>query len=111
MNKKLVNLSFLVFWIILGLGVYFRELWMPADLREKIGEDKAQMFVLVSIVFALWNLARYLVASRFDTPVQPSPEVQEYRRKIRAMSGYDPKVTDPQFNFDDPPAPPPGPNT
>jgi hypothetical protein len=111
MNKKLVNLSFLIFWIVLGLGVYFRDLSMPAELREKIGEDKAQMFVLVSIVFALWNLARYFVAARLDTPTQPSKEVLEYRRRIRAMSGQDPKVTDPQFNFDDPASPPPGPNS
>lgn len=111
MNKKLVNLSFLVFWLILGVGVYFREFWMPVDLREKIGEEKAQLVILVAIVFALWNLARYFVAARFDPPThQPSREVLEYRRKIRAMSGQDPKVTDPQFIFDDPPPPPPGPN-
>jgi hypothetical protein len=109
MNKKFVNITFLVFWVVLGLGVFFRDWWMPAEVREKVSDEKAQLMILVAVVFTLWNLARFFAAYRLETPTsKPSPEVEAYRRKIRAMSGHDPKVTDPQFNFDDP-APPAGP--
>ena len=37
-------------------------------------------------------------------PGGPSPEVEKYRRRIREITGEDPKVTNPEFIFDDPPA-------
>jgi hypothetical protein len=47
---------------------------------------------------------RLWVAIRFAKPTGPSPEVEAYRRRIRAITGEDPKVTNPEFVFDDPPA-------
>ena len=109
MNSKLFNLPFLILWVTLGVGMLLRDWWMPDDLRKRISDENAQLVMLVAAVFAAWNVTRLLAARRMASD-RPSPEVEAYRRKIRAMSGQDPKVTDPQFKFDDPPAdaPPPG---
>lgn len=104
MNTKLFNAAFLFFWVALCLGMLFRHLWMPVDVQQKISDERAYMIMMVAGVFALWNMARLFAASmRSNVSALPSPEVEAYRRRIRAMSGQDPKVTDPQFNFDDPP--------
>jgi hypothetical protein len=101
MNTRLFNLALMFAWILLAAAMLLRDQWMSDGLREKIGDQQAYMVILVAIVFAFWNFARYF-AARYRSSSKPSPEVEEYRRRIRAISGHDPKVTDPQFNFDDP---------
>ena len=103
MNTKLFNLALMVLWLVLCLGLLTREWWMPDDLREKVTGPQTPLVIAVAGLLAVWNFARFFVAYRFGAPTKPSPEVDEYRRKIRALSGHDPKVTDPQFNFDEPP--------
>jgi len=103
MNTKLFNLVLLCVWLVLCAAMLLRDYWMPDELREKVSDQKAYLIILVAIVFAFWNFARFFAASRSAAASKPSPEVEEYRRRIRAMSGQDPKVTDPQFIFDDPP--------
>lgn len=103
MNSKIFNLAFMFVWLLLCAAMLTRGWWMTDDMRENVSDQRAYLIVLVSVVFALWNFARFFAASRYAASAKPSPEVEEYRRRIRAMSGNDPKVTDPQFNFDDPP--------
>lgn len=103
MTARTFSLAFLIFWVVVAIGLWLRDSWMPAELREKLSDEKAQLGVLLAVVLVLWNLARFFRRS-FDGPARPSPEVEEYRRRIRALSGRDPKVVNPEFNFDDPPA-------
>jgi hypothetical protein len=103
MNAKAVNIGLMIVWVTLCVAMLARDWWMPAELREKISDERAYLVILVSIVFGLWNFARFFVAWQFPRPTGPSPEVEAYRRRIRAMSRGEPQVTDPQFNFDAPP--------
>jgi hypothetical protein len=105
MNTKIFNVAFLLLWLSICIGLLTRDLWMPPDLLERVSGPNTPLMIAITALLALWNLMRLLVAYRFPTQsvAKPSPEVQEYRRRIRAKLGDDPRVTDPQFNFDDPP--------
>jgi hypothetical protein len=103
MNTKVFNLALMAFWLLLCLGLLTRELWMPAGLLEKVNGPQTPLVVAVSGVLALWNFIRFWIARRFPRPATPSPAVEQYRRKIRSLTGEDPQVTDPQFRFDDSP--------
>ena len=106
MNTKFFNLALMVFWVVICLGLATRELWMPPGMLDWASGPRTPLIIAVSGVLALWNFMRFFVAWRFGGPARPSPEVEAYRRKIRSISSEDPKVTDPHFNFDDPPAEP-----
>lgn len=105
MNTKIFNLVLMILWLMICIGLWTREWWMPADLNDKVSGPNTPMVIAITGVLALWNLMRFWVAHRFPA-VKPhaaaSPEVDEYRRRIRARLGEDPRVTDPQFKFDDP---------
>jgi hypothetical protein len=106
MNSKVFNLALMVLWLLLCVGLLTRGWWMPDEMRDRVAGPNTPMVIAVTGLLALWNLARFLVAYRFGTPAlsspaRSSPEVEAYRRRIRAMTGEDPKVTDPQFKFDD----------
>jgi hypothetical protein len=103
MNTKFFNLALMCLWLVLCLGLLTREWWMPDEMNEKVTGPQTPLIIVVAGLLAVWNFARFFVAYRFGTPTRPSPEVEEYRRKIRALSGHDPQVTDPQFKFDAPP--------
>jgi hypothetical protein len=103
MNTKVFNLALMAFWLLLCLGLLTRELWMPPGVLEKVSGPQTPLIVAVSGILAVWNFMRFLIAYRFGRPASPSPAVEQYRRKIRTISGADPRVTDPQFRFDDPP--------
>jgi len=104
MNARVFNLSLMVFWLVLCIGLWTREWWMPPGLLEKVSGTQTPLVIAVCGLLAVWNFMRYWAASRFGKPTGPSVTVQEYRRRIRAITGEDPKVTNPEFNFDDPPA-------
>jgi len=114
MNSKVLNLSLMILWLLLCLGLLTRDWWMPDEMRDRVSGPNTPMAIAVTALLAGWNLVRFLVAYRFGTPAQSSParsspEVEAYRRKIRTMSRGEPQVTDPQFKFDDEtPGPPPG---
>jgi len=103
MNTKVFNLALMVFWLLLCLGLLTRDLWMPAGLLEKVNGPQTPLVTAVAGVLAFWNFMRFWIAHRFTRPVTPSPTAEAYRRKIRSITGEDPKVTDPQFRFDDAP--------
>ncbi|HEX3147625.1 MAG TPA: hypothetical protein VHR66_06040 [Gemmataceae bacterium] len=108
MNTKLFNLALMVMWLALCLGLLTREWWMPDAMRERVTGPNTPIVIGVAGLLALWNFMRFFIAYRFSAAPGPSKEVEEYRRRIRALSGQDPKVTDPQLNFDDaPPDAPP----
>ena len=102
MNTRILNLALMFVWLLICIGLLTRDLWMPADLHEKVSGPQTSLVIAVTAVLAVWNLMRFLVAPRFTAKPQPSAELEEYRRRIRSRFGNDPKVTDPQFNFDDP---------
>ena len=103
MNTKVFNLALMVFWLLLCLGLLTRDLWMPPALLEKVNGPQTPMAVAVAGLLAVWNFMRFMTGRQVRPPTGPSPAVEEYRRKIRGITGEDPKVTDPQFRFDDPP--------
>jgi hypothetical protein len=101
MNTKAFNLGLMIFWLALCVGLLTRELWMPPGLLDRASGPQTPLIIAVSAVLAVWNLVRFWIAHRFGRPAQPSPTAEAYRRKIRSITGEDPKVTDPQFRFDD----------
>src|SRR3954468_3205251 len=108
MNTKFFNLALMAMWLGICLGLLTREWWMPDGMKERVTGPNTPFVIGVAALLAMWNFMRFFVAYRFSGPVGPSKEVEEYRRRIRAISGDDPKVTDPQLNFDDsPPDAPP----
>jgi len=102
MNTRGFNLALMAFWIVIGVALLSRDLWMSQALLDKV--NVAQMPLIIGIAFMLagWNFMRYWVARSFSGPPQISDSTQELRRKIRAITGTDHKVTDPEFDFDNP---------
>jgi len=106
MNAKVFNLALMVFWLLLCLGLLTRELWMPEKLLESVNGPNTPLVISLAGILAAYNFMRLMIATRFTTaPARPSPAAEEYRRRIRSITGDDPKVTDPQFKFDDDPPP------
>jgi len=103
MNSRVFNLALMCLWLLLCVGLLTRELWMPDEMKEKVSGPQTPLIIAVSGLLAVWNFARFFVSYRFGTPAKPTPEVDAYRRKIRAMSRGEPTVTDPELNFDAPP--------
>ena len=103
MNARVFNLALMVFWLILCVGLLTRDWWMPPELLDRVSSPQTPLVILVAGMLAVWNFMRFYVARRPNLPTQSSPEVEQYRRRIRSMSSEDPRVTDPQFQFDDPP--------
>jgi hypothetical protein len=101
MNTKIFNLALMAFWLLLCLGLLTRELWMPAGLQERVNGPQTPLVVAVAGVLAVWNFIRFWIAQRFPRRTASSPAVEPPRRKMRALGREDPKVTDPQFRFDD----------
>jgi hypothetical protein len=101
MNTKVFNLALMTMWLVLCIGLLTRDWWMPDGLRDRINGPNTPVVIAVAGLLAVWNFVRFFVARRYAPPGRLSPEVEEYRRRIRAISGEDPKVTDPQFKFDD----------
>jgi hypothetical protein len=108
MNTKVFNLALMTFWLALCVGLWARDYWMPPGLLERANGPQTPLVVAVAGVLAVWNFIRFWIAYQFGRPARPSPTVEAYRRQIRSITGEDPKVTDPQFSFDDPPAGRPG---
>ena len=103
MNGKMFNLALMILWLVVFVGLLSRDLWMSDELLEKVEGPRMPLVIALTGLLTLWNLTRFFIAHRFGSPSRPSPEVEEYGRRIRALSGHDPKVTDPQLSFDDPP--------
>jgi len=101
MSARIFNLALMFLWLLIAGGLLTRELWMTPELLEKVNSPNTPLVIALAGILAVYNFLRFILASRPASPAQPSPQVTEYRRRIRAMSGEDPKVTDPQFKFDD----------
>jgi hypothetical protein len=104
MNPRVFNFCLAIFWFAICIGLLTRDWWMPAGMHEKVTGPQTPLVIALTAVLTVWNLLRFAVSKWFASPPKESDEVAGYRRRIRAMSGEDPKVTDPQFNFNDPPA-------
>jgi hypothetical protein len=102
MNTRSFNLVLMLFWIAIAIGLLTRELWMPQNLKDKMNIEQMPLIIGVAFMLAGWNLMRYFAARSRSSPVQVSEHAMEIRRKIRASLGPDPKVTDPQFDFENP---------
>lgn len=101
MNTKVINLALMFLWLAIGIGLWSRDFWMSAEWKEKIEGPQLPLVMGVAFMLALWNLMRYWVAVRWAAPHRESAEVAQLRQRIRAITGEDPQVTDPQFRFDD----------
>lgn len=100
MNISFFNFPLAVFWFILFLGMITRETWMPEELLAKFDTPQSPLVSGILLMMAFWNLSRYWRAKRHVVPTSRISE--EMKQKIRGITGVDHKVTDPQFNFDDP---------
>lgn len=100
MNTRGFNLALMAFWLAIAIALLTRDLWMSRAMLDKV--DVPQMPLIIGVAFMLtgWNLMRYWVAGRFSRPPEVSATTQELRRKIRSISGSDPRVTDPEFDFE-----------
>jgi len=104
MNPRVFNLCLALFWFAICIGLLTRDWWMPPAMQEKATGQQTPLVIALTAVLTLWNLMRFAVSKWAASPPRESDQVADYRRRIRAISGEDPKVTDPQFNFDDPPS-------
>ena len=91
MNARVFNLALMIFWLALCVGLLTRDWWMPAGLLERVSGPQTPLVILVTGVLACWNFMRYFVGQKFVKPTRPSPEVEQYRRRIRSISGEDPR--------------------
>ena len=103
MNAKVLNLTLMILWAAICIGLLSRELWMPPALLDKVSGPQTPLVIALTGLLTLWNLMRFWVSYRFAAPQRESATINEYRRRIRGITGEDPKVTDPEFRFDDPP--------
>ena len=74
------------FWLVICLGLLMRDLWMP---RRPARTGQRPETPLVMLWPACWPCGTSCASCRAtasDGAAGPSPEVEEYRRKIRAMS-------------------------
>lgn len=101
MNTKIFNLVLLVTWSILFVGLLTRSWWMSDELLKKVDSPQTPLLMALAGVFALWNGAR-LWASTQSTPTARPTMTDRYRQKIKGITGEDPRVTDPQFDFNNP---------
>src|SRR5436190_510394 len=105
MNARVFNLALMVFWLIILAALLTRDLgWMPEALHDKVSGPQTPLIIALTGVLAAWNFMRFWVANRYTGPPRPSATAEAYRRKIRSITGEDPKVVNPEFAFDDPPA-------
>lgn len=103
MNSKVFNLALMAFWLLILLGLLTRDWWAGPELNDKLSGPQTPMVIMVAGVLAMWNFMRFFIAHKFSGPPAQSAEVEAYRRKIRGITGEDPKVVNPEFVFDDPP--------
>ncbi|MSR52183.1 MAG: hypothetical protein EXS09_02710 [Gemmataceae bacterium] len=100
MNTRGFNLALVAFWIAVGTALLTRDIWMSQALLDKVNVSQMPLIVGIAFMLAGWNLMRYWVARSLSGPPQISSSTQELRRKIRAITGEDHKVTDPVFDFE-----------
>ncbi|HVK07933.1 MAG TPA: hypothetical protein VM597_04055 [Gemmataceae bacterium] len=105
MNAKVFNLFLLVVWLVVLVGILTREAWMSPEMLDKMNGQHTSLVVAVVAMLCLWNFARFFVAYKLSRPPDPTGR-ETMRADIRRKFGNDPKVTDPEFNFDDPPPEP-----
>jgi hypothetical protein len=105
MNTKVFNLALMAVWLLVFVALLTRDMgWMPEGLHDKVSGPQTTLAMALAGVLAVWNLMRFWAAHQRDRPMQPSATAEAYRRKIRSITGEDPKVVNPEFVFDDPPA-------
>jgi hypothetical protein len=106
MNARVLNLGLLVWWLVVLIGLMTRESWMPPALLKRMTDEQMQLVFPVVVAFLIWNALRFWLAVRTDRPPDPTAR-SAMRERIRRKFGEEPRVTDPQFNFDDPSRPGP----
>ncbi len=99
MNTRILNISFAIFWLTLLVGFMTREWWMPPPLLAMADTEHTPLILGILAVMAMWNVSRFWFSLKSGPP--KSQITDELRQKIRGITGTDPKVTDPQFNFGD----------
>jgi hypothetical protein len=105
MKGTALNLYLMIFWTLLFVGLMTREYWMDPEMLAKLDSPNTPLITALTGVFILWNFARYVAAAKFGSQKE-SKYAAEIREKIRGNQ-EDPRITDPQFKFDDPPGPSP----
>src|SRR5688500_11619070 len=103
MNTKVLNLALMAFWLILCVGLLTREARTPPGLRARADGPQTPVVGAVAGVLPAWNFMRVWIAHQLGKPARPCATVETSRHRLRTITGEDPKVTDPQFKFDDPP--------
>jgi hypothetical protein len=103
MNTVFFNIVMALFWAVLFIGMYFRTSWMSVEMQAMVENERTPLVMWGLVVLLMWNVTRAYVRRRFS--VVRSNITPEMRAKVRSITGTDPKVTDPQFNFDDPQPP------
>ena len=97
MNPKILNLGLLALWLGIFVGLLTRDHWMTPEMVAKVNSPNTPLVVAATGMLALWNAVRLWHAFKFKAPPKTA------RQRLREKLGETPKVTDPQFTFDDPP--------
>jgi hypothetical protein len=103
MNTRAFNFGLMLFWLVLGVGLITRSWWMENDWKARVEGANPQLMIGFVFLMAAWNFIRMWSVAQRQPVYKESQEASEIRRRIREkMGGEDPKITDPQFNFDEP---------
>ena len=103
MNSKFFNLALMVMWLSLCLGLLTREWWMPDGMKDRVTGPNTPVVIGVAALLATWNFAASSSPIVSAVPPGRPRKSKSIAGRFARCSGEDPKVTDPQLNFTDPP--------
>lgn len=98
MNTKLFNIVLLTIWITIFVGLLTRSWWMDDAMLQRVENQHTSMLMALAGIFAMWNGARLWANLQASASARTSM-ASKYREKIKGITGEDPRITDPQFDF------------
>jgi hypothetical protein len=101
MNVSVLRLSFAIFWLLIGLGLFFRYQLAPEAANGRLDSRTLDMGALLALAFALWNFARWYMATRRRPASEPA-RLPRHRRPLEPRDGERPDEYIPEFDFTKP---------
>ena len=87
MRYRWFNLTLAAVWLVVAGGLFFREEWMSANLRERVGEG-GPLLSGMAAVLAAYNLVRWWAAGREVSG--RAAALDDYRRRVGPLAAKDP---------------------
>jgi hypothetical protein len=102
MNVSVLRLSFAIFWLLIGLGLFFRHQLAPDAANGQLGSCTLDMGALLALAFAVWNFVRWYMATRRRPASEPA-RLPPHRRPLEPRDGEHMEEYIPEFDFTKPP--------